>query len=589
MVQTDRTDPTQSLTDLARPEPYDLESEESLRLVYRAVWQDTRANLTESARDEFTNWEGELRERLGSRVGLLHSQTHADQEVSSIEVSLDIGCELGKTRTVLRVLSEKDKGWIWIDAESSVEEDNLDERLKETIQLAASLIDSGNTADGTPRFGDLPLLSRAIAIDPKDEKAIKDLTNNRIFAEVRKTPIVVFAHDPMDGPGPTMARANKAAELLAGVALVLTLPDGALPLFQKEMGIEHDVQPGEARLYMPFKPYTLIRNPVFSAHQVRTNIDETCRRLLSILRPALVATPPPAAFDDLRKAIEARHIEARQERSYGGSSLEEANSQQAEELNEVWDNYLEARKERFIAQRRLNDERSENESLRSELGRSIEATEEKQDQIDWLQDRLVSLLEHTSGEAPTSEAAVDVPASIAAASKSAEDEFSSISEVLLYANENLRYVEIHSDAGQELEKLDRSQHIRVWISDLRSGLWALGAYAHDAATQDYRYKNFQDWCSRSGRPLVWPSNAKKLSMHESEEVKRQPKLKAHRQMPISNEVDQSGIIEMEAHLKLSNGDVAPRLYFYDDTRGKTGMVHVGYVGPHLPTKRFPES
>ena len=45
---------------------------------------------------------------------------------------------------------------------------------------------------------------------------------------------------------------------------------------------------------------------------------------------------------------------------------------------------------------------------------------------------------------------------------------------------------------------------------------------------------------------------------------------------------------MQAHLKLSNGSLAPRLYFYDDTGkdGNTGKVHVGYIGPHLPTKRF---
>jgi hypothetical protein len=39
---------------------------------------------------------------------------------------------------------------------------------------------------------------------------------------------------------------------------------------------------------------------------------------------------------------------------------------------------------------------------------------------------------------------------------------------------------------------------------------------------------------------------------------------------------------MPAHLKIAEGGgmLAPRLYFHDDTRGPTGKVHVGYIGPH---------
>ncbi|WP_255491855.1 MULTISPECIES: hypothetical protein [unclassified Actinotalea] len=39
---------------------------------------------------------------------------------------------------------------------------------------------------------------------------------------------------------------------------------------------------------------------------------------------------------------------------------------------------------------------------------------------------------------------------------------------------------------------------------------------------------------------------------------------------------------MESHLKISEGggDIAPRVYFYDDTAGAIRKVHVGFVGPH---------
>ena len=52
--------------------------------------------------------------------------------------------------------------------------------------------------------------------------------------------------------------------------------------------------------------------------------------------------------------------------------------------------------------------------------------------------------------------------------------------------------------------------------------------------------------------------------------------------PISTEVEPSGRIEMQAHIKLEpGGSPAPRIHFYDDTRGLTGKVHIGWFGDHL--------
>lgn len=37
---------------------------------------------------------------------------------------------------------------------------------------------------------------------------------------------------------------------------------------------------------------------------------------------------------------------------------------------------------------------------------------------------------------------------------------------------------------------------------------------------------------------------------------------------------------MWAHVKIDNKDPAPRVHFYDDTRG-SGQVCIGYMGSHL--------
>ena len=71
-------------------------------------------------------------------------------------------------------------------------------------------------------------------------------------------------------------------------------------------------------------------------------------------------------------------------------------------------------------------------------------------------------------------------------------------------------------------------------------------------------------------------------MHESETVLNDPQLRAKRNFRVSLDVDPSGKAEMLAHLKIAEGGgpLAPRIYFLDDAGGKTGKIHVGFIGPH---------
>ena len=71
-------------------------------------------------------------------------------------------------------------------------------------------------------------------------------------------------------------------------------------------------------------------------------------------------------------------------------------------------------------------------------------------------------------------------------------------------------------------------------------------------------------------------------MTEGEGVLNNDRLRAQRLLPVDRAVDPSGHIEMLAHLKISQGQgrLTPRMYFHDDTRGVTGKVHIGFVGPH---------
>ncbi len=139
---------------------------------------------------------------------------------------------------------------------------------------------------------------------------------------------------------------------------------------------------------------------------------------------------------------------------------------------------------------------------------------------------------------------------------------------------------IHDEAPRELDGINTAPHATAWGRTVWRGLRALAAFAEDRSAGFHG--NFYDWC-RSGAPHGWPATAKKVSLSESATVQNSSKLSAARLLPVSTEVDPSGRVTMWSHLKIATGggDLAPRVYFYDDTNGPTKMIHIGFIGPHF--------
>ena len=119
----------------------------------------------------------------------------------------------------------------------------------------------------------------------------------------------------------------------------------------------------------------------------------------------------------------------------------------------------------------------------------------------------------------------------------------------------------------------------------RSVIDALAAL-HFYATDRYRGGDFKHWCIHGGDGRVSLS-ANAVAMQESDSVRRDQRMWRARLFPVDPVLDATGARTMFAHVRLDNGPAAPRLYFLDDTRGKTGKIHVGYIGPHLPTASDP--
>lgn len=134
---------------------------------------------------------------------------------------------------------------------------------------------------------------------------------------------------------------------------------------------------------------------------------------------------------------------------------------------------------------------------------------------------------------------------------------------------------IPDSAGQRLTELNSAKERDGWLKETWRALGALNEYAvseHEYAGDVWR------WMKESGNEYVW--HADRIAIHES-----QATMAMHgttRSFAVDKRVEKTGKMTMEAHLKvaLRGGQNIPRIFFHDDTTGKTGLVHIGFVGPH---------
>ncbi|WP_283137438.1 hypothetical protein [Rhizohabitans arisaemae] len=159
-------------------------------------------------------------------------------------------------------------------------------------------------------------------------------------------------------------------------------------------------------------------------------------------------------------------------------------------------------------------------------------------------------------------------------------------DVLLRARDTLTRLNLPEPLDNEAAKLDITHpgRCRLWAGKTWDALQALDAYA-TARTSGRFHGGFYDWCVQPppGLPSI---TLTMLSMRESEAVSGRPKFRDARTFRVPAEVDPSGGVFMQAHVRLQRvGYPAPRMYFHDDAGGPTGKIWIGYLGEHLPNTR----
>ena len=152
----------------------------------------------------------------------------------------------------------------------------------------------------------------------------------------------------------------------------------------------------------------------------------------------------------------------------------------------------------------------------------------------------------------------------------------SFEELLFYAQHTFSGLLIPNDALQDIRILKSSRDRRRAIGETAKALKALHLYA---STKSGETGNFMTWnkVARSADRL--PDD--RIALMESN-----PTMQKHgskRVLPVDTRVSPSGMIEMREHIKVTTGNaINIRIHFFDDTQGETGLVHIGYIGPHLP-------
>jgi len=550
------------------------DGESEVGLVYRALWNDDRADLHSAAARAFSYWVSKLDRQTsepvvvdpfetdsgGATVGAC--RTTLSEQQSSLSVSMSTLCQADSQ--LLLVEADPESG------------DSPKPYRGVLTELVRDLVDDGVSGGGRPRGEVLDISAGAQSLD--DDSKIKGLLDqvndpNRTVALV----VVLFDYGDFDlkkaeelersGVSQTDAnlemlsaanersrgRAENLAALMAGVAVVKWVPQSQVLAAQREfdpnpaagdsqqrLDLEDwRLTPGRVRLY-PVGIDSEDRSRTYHETIARSHPDLLVDEILSAVEPALMGRRLPAGFLDARRALELSS--ARNLRAVASDIAEQ-------ELQEARENVAELRENLEVHRQLLDDAKRQNDQLTLQLvNYQLQENSPGPDQ-----GRVLPRL---------------------------NSQPLNISDAISRVRENEMRVEIPDEAIKDIERLDTGIHARGDAREVWRGLLALHWYAKDQERES-QYKDFAHWCKRSKHAYSWSPHPKKLAMNESKSVKRDPRLRDARECPISREVDPSGKTFMYPHLKISTQTQnAPRMYFYDDSLGRTRKIHVGFIGPH---------
>lgn len=397
---------------------------------------------------------------------------------------------------------------------------------------------------GKPALGSSKILLGAVAIPADGITVLTDI----LGSPSRALPVIVCSEPGGYHDGTWQTWANRIAARVEGIAAVITLDTEAVTAFREEFG-DLAIWGGGIRVYAP-TAVTSAADGWRHRYYLRSRIEQATTGTIDRIVYSVAQLSTRRRIPEVFSVFAARSTAP-------AKTLDGLLS--AEELAT----------EREQLEFALDLEVAERSELEKELAKANGHLARLKDEL--IHRNLGDILWGTQHE---------VTASI-------PDEVQDTSEAVLAAQTYLsRWLALPDSAMREIDDIDTAPTAYAWGNTTWRGLRALAAYAEDRAA-GWNKGGFWEWCLEGG-PLTWPATTKKLSMSEGETVQNSTKLKRTRVFEVDSALGRSGEITMLAHLKISEGggNLAPRVYFHDDTGGATGKVHVGLVGPHylVPNK-----
>ncbi|MFF0495449.1 hypothetical protein ACFYU5_03500 [Nocardia aobensis] len=561
-----------------------------MSLVYRALWRDDRPDLCPRSLEDLRRW---IESKFGDQIQVLNSgaaearvHAHGDEILVDILVEpavaednslsvlragvAEMRADGSRWQTTLRVWQGPgtEEGHVWVDV--SVVGDDIN--LQTLAPAAPRLVRSMLSAAVNPRLGPLPLWPTVMPFSGE--------TGGERLAELvshfdRTVPVVVFARDDarfkhFGRPGYTFdSLVSRVADKVAGVANVAVVDKPGATAFTNALGDSHGVWDGAFRVYLanldPAAPDDAWRHRYVTADRYMgrsSTAADLVARMLSTISPT---RRPPDSFKFAKRLLD----ETRTGKKDFDEFISYVDSEIARQAKDIID----------LRQRvsELEAERLGFEDDQSTLLDELDLATHRELELHRRCQHYEALL-HSAGiqddSLPHTLAQPVIPLDAANPTRAVEQARKYLSDRLVIPDEAL----------VDLDKLDFSVNSGSWGRTAWRGLRALHAYACALAT-DESTSSFWNWCKDSGHPLVWPASKKRMAMSESETVRSgKKKLRPQRVLPVSTEVDRTGRIFMEAHLKVAEGggNLAPRIYFHVDTA--LAKVHVGYFGPHYNMK-----
>ncbi|MEC3978174.1 hypothetical protein [Amycolatopsis sp. H20-H5] len=447
--------------------------------------------------------------------------------------------------------------WVWVDVEA-VTRDSLEQVTIAAPKFMGALLVNGSS----PRRLDVPVSNSPLFY--RGEAGAEELASLITDAE-RDLPIVVFA------PLPTFFKftdlpegmsvfdrfndaVRRAATMATGMAAVCQLDEDATQVFGKIMGDSYAVRDGAFRIYLP---------------DVDPAVDEAWRHRYTV--PARFIRYRDTAGKAINRAISLRAGARRAPDSYNAAVnlLESARSREPGELQELLKIADEESAEHRIGLAALDQKylsvvedsqqlEEENNRLRGDLDEARKKLALAGPGLWSEQTEAMALIEH----------------------ERLPDSADSPSVAALLAQEHFRrYLSFPIDACVDIDDIDSAVEARSWGETAWWAFRALNAYG-EALASGVDPGSFWSWCNNSKHPYAWRATSKKLAMGESSAVINSTKLWPKRIFPVGTDLDKSGRMHMQAHIKIAEGGgpLAPRIYFYPSR--EMAKVYVGYFGPH---------